>query len=102
VDDLADAHIRALDRLRAGAPDAAFNLGTGIGFSVKQVVEKVKEVSGEDFKVIPGPPRAGDPPSLVADPGEAVKTLGWRPTHSSLHEIVSTAYRWLKAHPKGY
>lgn len=102
VDDLADAHILALNRLRDGAPSAHFNLGNGEGYSVKEVAEMVRRVANRKYEVEMGPPRPGDPPVLVADPSEAEKTLGWQRRHPSLEEIVTTAYRWLEKHPKGY
>lgn len=102
VDDLAKAHALALDRLRHGGGSGAWNLGNGQGFSVKEVVDTVRNVSGRDFRVEIGPPRPGDPPVLVADAARAATELGWRPRHPSLEEIVSTAYRWLETHPEGY
>lgn len=102
VDDLADAHILALDRLRDGGKSRAFNLGNGEGYSVKEVAEAVRRISGKDYKVVIGPKRAGDPPSLVADPSMAVKELGWKQQHPDLDDIVTTAYQWLEKHPTGY
>ncbi|MHC4942443.1 MAG: UDP-glucose 4-epimerase GalE [Planctomycetota bacterium] len=102
VDDLADAHILALERLRQGGKSRAFNLGNGKGYSVKEVVDEVHRISGREFKVIKGPARAGDPPSLVADAAQAEKELGWKQQHPSLSEIVTTAYRWLEKNPAGY
>ncbi len=102
VDDLAEAHILALNRLRDGADSFALNLGNGEGYSVKEVADRVRKVSGKDYTVKIGPPRPGDPPSLVADSKLAEETLGWRQEHPSLEEIVRTAYRWLQKHPKGY
>jgi UDP-glucose-4-epimerase GalE len=102
VDDLAEAHVLALERLRSGKESGCFNLGNGAGFSVKEVVEQVRRTAGNDFAVEVGPARPGDPPALVADSTLAGKELGWRPRHSDLETIVSTAYRWLESHPKGY
>ncbi|MFH1998321.1 MAG: UDP-glucose 4-epimerase GalE [Planctomycetota bacterium] len=102
VDDLADAHILALNRLRDGAESRTFNLGNGAGYSVKEVAETVRRVSGKEFKVEIGPKRAGDPPSLVADPSLAQKELGWKQRHPTLDDIVTTAYRWLEKNPSGY
>jgi UDP-glucose 4-epimerase len=102
VDDLADAHILALDRLRNGGESRSFNLGNGEGYSVREVAETVMSVSRRKFKLKMGPRRAGDPPSLVADPTEAEKVLGWKQKHPSLQDIAYTAYRWLEQHPKGY
>ncbi|MBU0753779.1 MAG: UDP-glucose 4-epimerase GalE [Planctomycetes bacterium] len=102
VDDLAEAHILALDRLRDGGKSRPFNLGNGQGYSVKEVAEKVREVSGREFEVKIGPARPGDPPSLVADARLAERELHWKQAHPSLDEIVTTAYRWLERHPAGY
>lgn len=102
VDDLADAHILALQRLRDGGESRAFNLGNGEGYSVREVAETVMSVSKRKFKLKAGPRRAGDPPALVADPSQAEKVLGWKQKHPSLQDIAWTAYRWLEQHPKGY
>ncbi|MFG0320424.1 MAG: UDP-glucose 4-epimerase GalE [Planctomycetota bacterium JB042] len=102
VTDLAQAHVRALDFAAAGGSCRAFNLGCGSGYSVKQVVDTVREVTGRDFDVAIEGRRAGDPPTLVAASARARDELGWRPEHESLREIVETAWRWLEAHPNGY
>jgi len=107
VDDLAEAHVLALERLRNGGESACFNLGNGTGFSVKEVVEAVRreavrDIAGRDFVVEMGPARPGDPPALVADSTLAEKELGWRRRHSDLETIVATAYQWLERHPRGY
>jgi len=102
VDDLAQAHVKALKRLQNGAESASFNLGNGSGFSVREVLDVVREVSGRDFAVKVGPQRAGDPPTLVADATLAIKELGWSQKCSDLQTIVQTAYSWLERHPKGY
>jgi UDP-glucose-4-epimerase GalE len=102
VDDLAEAHILALDRLRDGGSSTSFNLGNGEGYSVKEVVDMVSKVSGKNIEVEIGPARPGDPPSLVADSSGAEKRLGWKQKHPGLEEIVTTAYRWLEKNPEGY
>jgi len=102
VDDLADAHILSLERLMSGSESRCFNLGNGNGYSVKEVADSVRRISGKDYKIEIGPPRAGDPPSLVADPSAAESALGWKQQFSSLDDMVATAYRWLEKHPKGY
>ncbi len=100
VDDLADAHLRALDV----APDGAvvLNLGTGQGSSVRQVVEAVRRITGHPIPAKDQPRRAGDPPALVAAARRAAALLGWRPLRSSLDEIIESAWRWHRAHPRGY
>ena len=102
VDDLADAHVLALKRLKQGGESGSFNLGNGTGFSVKEVVQKVRETAGRDFPVEVGPERPGDPPVLVADSSLAAVELGWKRRYSDLDTIVRTAYNWLREHPKGY
>jgi UDP-glucose 4-epimerase len=103
VGDLAQAHVRALEAMRAGeAGGEAFNLGNGEGFSVLEVIETVREVCGQPPPTVPAPRRAGDPASLVASSKRAVARLGWRPERASLREIVRTAWAWHSAHPRGY
>jgi UDP-arabinose 4-epimerase len=94
VADLADAHLRALSRLASGEPSAAFNLGTGRGHSVREVVAAVERGSGRSVTARAAPRRPGDPPVLVADAGLAAQRLGWRPTLSDLETIVATALAW--------
>lgn len=98
--DLADAHIRALDAPLTGAE--AVNLGTGTGHSVIAVTEAARRVTGRPIPTVPRPRRAGDPPVLVAALGRAARLLGWRPRHSSLEEIIGSAWAWHRAHPDGY
>jgi UDP-glucose 4-epimerase len=100
VDDLADAHVRALDIPPNGA--IALNLGTGQGSSVRQVVETARRVTGHPIPSTDRPRRAGDPPALVAAPQRAAAVLGWHPRRSSLDEILTSAWRWHQAHPRGY
>jgi len=101
VDDLAVAHIAALDRLRPGS-EIKLNLGTGAGFSVKQVIDMCRDVTGRDISAKAGPRRPGDPPELVADPGRAEQELAFTCQHSDLRTIVESAWRWRKANPRGY
>lgn len=101
VADLADAHVRALHYLQAGGESAALNLGTGKGHSVREVVAMVERITGRKVNALDAPRRAGDPPALVAAPGQAEKLLGWQPRHSDLETIVQTAYRWHSAHAPG-
>lgn len=95
VNDLADAHVLALEHLARGANSLAVNLGTGRGYSVKEVLNKIEEVSGHKVPVRLAPRRAGDPPALVADPAAAQKLLHWKATRS-LDEIVTTAWNWMQ------
>lgn len=96
VDDLIEAHMLALDYLSAGNVSRVFNCGYGHGYSVKEVVEKVKQVTGVDFKVNETTRRAGDPPSLIADSSRIRNELGWRPAHDDLEYIIRTAWQWEK------
>ncbi len=100
VVDLAEAHSAALRYLDQGGESTAFNLGTGQGHSVREVAAMVERVCGRKVPLREAPRRAGDPPSLVADAGKAARLMGWRARHSSLQEIVETAWNWkLKASP---
>jgi len=94
INDLCDAHSLALDDMIAKDQSARFNLGNGTGFSVKQVIDVAKQVSGTDFRVSIEPRRAGDPAVLVADSTLAKQTLNWQPQHDDLRDIVSTAWNW--------
>jgi len=96
--DLAQAHILALQ----GSQTGAFNLGTGQGFSVREVVEVVREVTGRKIPEEIAPRRAGDPDRLVAGAERARSVLGWKPAHSDLRSIVRSAWEWHQAHPHGY
>jgi UDP-glucose-4-epimerase GalE len=94
VDDLAQAHLLALEWLGGGGASGAFNVGTGSGYSVREVVRAVEEVTGQKVPCIIGPRREGDPPELVADSSKLQRTLKWTPKHSQLREIVSTAWQF--------
>jgi len=94
VSDLAAAHVLALRRLEAGHPSAAFNLGTGAGVSVRQVVEAVARVSGKKPAVRETARRAGDPPALVADASLARRALGWVPVFTGIESVAQTAWNW--------
>jgi UDP-glucose 4-epimerase len=101
VEDLCRAHLLALDRLD-GSPELVFNLGNGQGYSVRQVIETVKRVSGKDFKVVETARRPGDPPVLTADATKARTELGWTTQKPQLDTIVETAWKWHTSHPNGY
>lgn len=94
VTDLATAHIKAMERMLEGESSKSMNLGTGQGNSVLEVIESVRRVSGKNFATVTEQRRAGDSPFLVADPGEARKTLDWQCHYQSLDEIVKTAWNW--------
>jgi UDP-glucose 4-epimerase len=102
VTDIADAHVRALDVELDGDKAVAVNLGTGTGRSVREIVEAARRVTGRTVPTVERPRRAGDPPELVAAVSRAATLLGWRASHSSLEEILSSAWRWHQAHPQGY
>ena len=102
VADIADAHLRALDVALDGGSAVALNLGTGTGRSVREVVEAARRVTGRAVPTVERPRRPGDPPELVAAVDRAATLLGWRASHSSLEEILSSAWRWHQAHPQGY
>jgi UDP-glucose 4-epimerase len=94
VSDLAQAHLLALDALRAGAPSTAYNCGYGRGLSVREVVRGVEQVIGRSLPVREGPRRPGDPPVLISDPARIKRVLGWIPRHDDLEEIVHSAIAW--------
>jgi len=100
VNDLADAHIRVLDALETRS--CAYNLGNGRGHSVKEVVETARRVTGLPITAHVGPRRAGDPAFLVSDSSRIRSELGWNPQYSDLAVMIDTAWKWRKAHPKGY
>jgi UDP-glucose 4-epimerase len=94
VSDLTRAHSDALQRLRTGAPSQTLNCGYGRGFSVLEVIDTVKRVSGRDFKVEIAPPREGDPACIVADSARAGAALGWQPRYDDLSTIIAHALEW--------
>lgn len=94
VEDLADAHLRGLDYLRAGGESGVFNCGYGHGYSVREVLEAVERVTGRKLMIEEAPRRPGDPPQLIADAKRLRKTLQWRPRHDDLDFIVKTAWNW--------
>ena len=102
VTDLAQAHILAVKYLNEGKESNIFNLGNGIGFSVKEVIEIARKVTGHPIPAIISPRRAGDPAKLVASSEKARKILGWNPGHAELEEIIASAWNWHKNHPKGF
>jgi UDP-glucose 4-epimerase len=101
VDDLADAHILAMEKLD-GLKQIFANLGTGTGFSVKEIIATAEKVTGKKVPVTLGPRRAGDAIALYADPSYAKKALGWEAKHKDPESIVRSAWNWISKHPHGY
>lgn len=101
VVDLADAHLLALENLQPGS-ELRYNLGIGRGYSVREVIRTVEEVTGKKVTVKEGPRRAGDPPELVASSERIQRELGWKPKYTDLRAIVETAWKWHQSHPRGY
>ncbi len=99
--DLGEAHILALEALSDG-PSRVYNLGNGLGYSVKEVIEMARKVTGHAIPVTVGPRRAGDLPALVADSTRIKQELGWHPEFGNLAQIIETAWNWHKTHPHGY
>ncbi len=96
VDDLIDAHLLSLDYLLTNNQSRILNCGYGHGYSVREVVDKVKKVTGIDFRVNESGRRVGDPPALIADPTKIKRELGWEPAHNNLEYIIKTAWEWEK------
>jgi len=101
VDDLAEAHLLALEKLGPGT-QLKLNLGTGRGYSVREVIDTAEAVTGKLAPVKEGPRRPGDPPGLVAAAEKGQQELGWKPRFTDLRSIVETAWNWHRRHPKGY
>jgi UDP-glucose-4-epimerase GalE len=102
IDDLARAHRLALERILEGGPGGAFNLGNGSGYSVREVVETARRVTGTAIPARVVGRRPGDPSTLVGSCLKAHRELGWQPRYPSLQEIIETAWRWHRNHPRGY
>ena len=100
--DLADAHIRALNYLRQGGSSNFFNLGTGHGFSVKEIIDAAQKVVGREIKTVLGERRAGDPAQLIASGQKAREILNWTPRFDDVEKIIATAWNWHANHPNGY
>jgi UDP-glucose 4-epimerase len=99
--DLVSAHLLALDALQK-KDSLTYNVGSGKGFSVREVIEMARKVTGQPIPAIEAPRRPGDPPRLVASSDKIRRELGWRPEHAELQDIISSAWEWHKTHPKGY
>ena len=102
VNDLAQAHILAMKYLRDGNDSNIFNLGNGVGFTVKEVVETARKVTGHPISAKEEPRRAGDPSMLIASSAKAKEVLGCNPQYADLETIIDTAWNWHKSHPNGY
>ena len=102
VEDLIDAHRLALGYLRNGGQSNIFNLGSNQGFSVKEMIETARTVTGKEIPVKIGSRRAGDPSTLIASSAKAQDILGWNPTRTSITNIISDAWNWHSSHPTGY
>lgn len=102
VEDLVDAHLLALDYLKKGGESNIFNLGSNQGFSVKEIVETARNVTGHPIPVVIGDKRAGDPAVLIASSEKARTTLGWSPSRTDITTIIEHAWNWHKNHPNGY
>ena len=102
VTDLAEAHILAVEYLAKGGESNIFNLGNGVGYSVREVIETARRVTGHPIPATEVPRRAGDPARLVASGEKAKNILGWEPKIKQLDEIVESAWKWHRKHPDGY
>ncbi|MBQ8691621.1 MAG: UDP-glucose 4-epimerase GalE [Synergistaceae bacterium] len=102
IEDLAAAHILALNYLRDGGESEIFNLGSGDGYSVMEMINAARKATGRDIPVEIGARRAGDPARLIADSKKARKILGWNPKVTRMEDIIATAWRWHLGHPNGY
>lgn len=102
VSDLAQAHILAMKYLFDGNSSNIFNLGNGVGFTVKEILQAAEAVVGKEIPSVSAPKRAGDPASLVASSEKAKSVLGWNPQYNDIHKIIESAWNWHKTHPSGY
>ncbi|MDI6603904.1 MAG: UDP-glucose 4-epimerase GalE [Thermoanaerobacteraceae bacterium] len=100
--DLADAHIRALNKLRKDNTSTIYNLGNGEGFTVKEVIDVARKVTGHPIPSVVAERREGDPAKLVASSEKIIRELKWIPKHNTLEEIIETAWNWHKNHPNGF
>lgn len=102
VEDLIAAHLLALKHLREGGKSDIFNLGSSQGFSVKEMIDTARQVTGKEIPALSGPRRAGDPSILIASSEKAQQMLGWNPIRTSITKIMEDAWRWHSTHPNGY
>jgi UDP-glucose 4-epimerase len=101
VEDLVDAHVLALRSMRDGQV-SAYNVGIGKGYSVREVIDAARTVTGREIRVVEEARRPGDPPRVFNDPSRIMAELNWKPQVTELHEIIASAWRWFHAHPRGY
>ena len=101
IKDLCSAHLLGLEHLVAGGESKAYNMGNGLGYSIKEVIDVAKKVTGTDFDVKYGERRDGDPARLVADSSLLQKELGWEPEFAQLEDIILHAWEWEKKYPWG-
>lgn len=102
VSDLSQAHLLALDHLRADKPSEFINLGNGSGYSVNEVIETARQITGKEINAVIAPRRAGDPSKLVANAAKAREILGWNPQHADLDKIIASAWGWHQENPSGF
>ena len=102
ISDLSQAHLLALDYLRKGGSSEFVNLGNGGGYSVKEVIDAARKVTGKEIEARLAPRRAGDPSRLVANAAKAREVLGWNPQFPEIEKIIASAWKWHEAHPQGY
>jgi UDP-glucose 4-epimerase len=102
VSDLSTAHIQALDHLRSGGSSEFINLGNGNGYSVKEVIDCARRITGREINAEVAPRRPGDPARLIANAAKAEKVLGWKPKFADLDSMIGSAWNWHQAHPGGY
>ncbi|MEO0512854.1 MAG: UDP-glucose 4-epimerase GalE [Planctomycetota bacterium] len=101
VEDLVDAHVHVMDAIEHG-DERFYNLGIGRGYSVREIIDAVKRVTGVDFKVTETARRSGDPPELYADPAKIQSELGWKASITDVDEVIATAWAWFEKNPRGY
>ncbi|MCD9186428.1 MAG: UDP-glucose 4-epimerase GalE [Pyrinomonadaceae bacterium] len=102
ISDLSQAHLLALEYLRKGGVSEFINLGNGMGFSVTEVIEAARKVTGKEIKAVIAPRRAGDPSRLIANSTKAHEVLGWNPQFPEIEKIIEDAWKWHEANPNGY
>lgn len=102
IDDLAQAHSLALEKILNGSPGGVYNLGNGKGYSVKEVINKASEISAKPIQTKVAGRRAGDPSILISESTQAIEHLGWKPMYNELDAIIETAWKWHKHNPNGF